>query len=296
MRSASHQAAATAFSRVADRYDAEWGGNAIGRWMRAESLETLCRRFGAGQRVLELGCGTGEEAVALAARGVHVLATDVAPGMLQRAAERARAAGVAERVTFRRMAASEAAGLAEECGVGTFDGAYASFGVLNCEPDLGGVAGGLALLLRPGRCFICSVMNRFYPWEVLWFLARRGGRGAGRRWRGWIEAPVSPELAERVPCRYFRPGEFRQFFGSAFALTECRALPLLLPPPYVAGRWADLGPFWRRVAHWDRRLARCFPCNRWGDHFLMCLRRADSSSPPAPSRSSATPALTARRS
>jgi SAM-dependent methyltransferase len=250
--------------------------------MRVESLATLCRRFRRGQRVLELGCGTGEEAVALARRGVHVLATDVAPGMVALAAERARAAGVAERVAVRCMAAADVGRLAKELGPGAFDGAFSSFGVLNCELDLPAVGRGLAALVRPGGWVVCSVMNRFYPWEVVWFLARRGGRGATRRWRGWIDAPVSAELPDRVPCRYYRPGEFAEFFGSAFAVHECRALPLLLPPPYVAGRGADLGPLWRRVARWDRRLASSFPCNQWGDHFLMCLQRAASSSPPAP--------------
>jgi SAM-dependent methyltransferase len=273
---------AAAFTRSAATYDAGWGGNAVGQWMREESLETLCRRFAAGQRVLEIGCGTGEEAVALAQRGVRVLATDVAPGMLDRAAARARAAEVEDLASVRRLAAADVGSLVREYGTGAFDGAYSSFGALNCEPDLPAVARGLAALVRPGGYFICSVMNRFYPWEIAWFLACRGGRGATRRWRGWIEAPVSPEVSDRVPCRYYRPGEFARFFGSAFAVRECRALPLLLPPPYAAARWSGLGPVWRRVARWERRLARSFPCNRWGDHFLMSLQRADSSSPPAP--------------
>jgi SAM-dependent methyltransferase len=287
---------ATAFSRLAERYDAEWGGNPVGRWMRAESLEMLGRRFQPGQRVLEIGCGTGEEAVALAKRGVQVVATDAAPGMVERTAERVRAAGVADRVMTRRMAAAAVERLVDEWGAGAFDGAFSSFGALNCEPDLAAVARGLGALVCSGGFVVCSVMNRFYPWEVLWFLARRGGRGVGRRWRRWIEAPVSPELSERVPCRYYRPAEFQRFFGSAFAVHECRALPLLVPPPCVATRWADLGPLWGRVARWERRLAGSFPCNRWGDHFLMCLQRAASSSPPAPWRSFATHVRTARRS
>jgi hypothetical protein len=167
---------------------------------------------------------------------------------------------------------------------------------LNCELDLPAVARGLAALVRPGGFVICSVMNRFYPWEVLWFLTRRGGRGALRRRRGWIEAPVSPSSPARVSCRYYRPGDFIRIFGSAFSARECRALPLLLPPPYAVARWADLGPLWRRVARWDRRLASHFPCNQWGDHFLLCLQRVGSSSPPAPWRSFATRARTVRRS
>jgi SAM-dependent methyltransferase len=217
---------------------------------------------------------------ALGRRGVRVLAIDVAPGMVARATERARVAGVSGQVATRRMAAAEIEGLVGEFGVGAFDGAYSSFGALNCEPDLAGVARGLAALVRPGGYLVCSVMNRFYPWEVVWFLARGRGRAACRRWRGWIEAPVSAALTATVPCRYLHPNEFARFFGRAFSVHECRALPLLLPPPYVTARWADLGPLSRRLARWERWLGSSFPCNRWGDHFLMCLRRAGNWLPP----------------
>lgn len=50
---------------------------------------------------LELGCGTGTNAVWLASRGFQVTAVDVSATAIQRARERARAAGV--EVDFRRL-------------------------------------------------------------------------------------------------------------------------------------------------------------------------------------------------
>lgn len=49
---------------------------------------------------LEAGCGAGAEAVWLAARGWQVTAADIAEAALERAAERATASGVAERVRW----------------------------------------------------------------------------------------------------------------------------------------------------------------------------------------------------
>jgi SAM-dependent methyltransferase len=45
-------------------------------------------------RVLDIGCGTGGHAVELARRGFEVVGVDLAPAMLERARERAEAAGV----------------------------------------------------------------------------------------------------------------------------------------------------------------------------------------------------------
>ena len=47
----------------------------------------------AGERVLELNCGTGEDAVHLARRGVRVLATDNSPRMLAAARSKIARAG-----------------------------------------------------------------------------------------------------------------------------------------------------------------------------------------------------------
>ncbi|MGE2715957.1 class I SAM-dependent methyltransferase [Mycolicibacterium litorale] len=51
-------------------------------------------------RVLDLGCGEGADAIWLARRGWQVVAVDVSPTALARAAEDAAAAGVAERIRF----------------------------------------------------------------------------------------------------------------------------------------------------------------------------------------------------
>jgi 2-polyprenyl-3-methyl-5-hydroxy-6-metoxy-1,4-benzoquinol methylase len=58
----------------------------------------LARWLRPGMRILDAGAGAGREAIALARAGLDVLAIDVAPAMVDRARDRASAAGV--RVTF----------------------------------------------------------------------------------------------------------------------------------------------------------------------------------------------------
>ncbi len=54
-----------------------------------------------GKRVLDAGCGTGMLAVDLALRGAAVVAVDLSPTLVAHGAERAAAAGVADRIDFR---------------------------------------------------------------------------------------------------------------------------------------------------------------------------------------------------
>jgi SAM-dependent methyltransferase len=258
------------FDGSAQTYDQEAEANPAMSYMRSISLQTLRATFAPGQRVLELGCGTGEEAVALGRAGIRVLATDVSAQMLAVAGEKIAAAGLETVVQTRLVAAGELGALVSEVGEGAFDGAYSSFGALNGEPDLGTLGCALAALIRPGGCLVTSVMNRFYPFEVLWFLGHGRLRQAVRRWRGSTLAHVSPSLAVRVQTWYWSPRSFARAFP-AFRRVSCRALPLLLPPPFVAHLWVRFPAWMEWLGRWEKRLAGWRPFCALGDHFVMIL-------------------------
>jgi SAM-dependent methyltransferase len=260
------------FDRSAGTYDVEAGANPAMAYMRRVSQRTLLAQFSPGQRVLELGCGTGEEAVALGQAGVRVLATDLSAEMLAVADAKIAAAGLESVVQTRRLAAGEVGELADELGRGAFDGAYSSFGALNGEPDLYAVGRALAALVRPGGRLVVSVMNRVYPFELLWFLAHGRPREAVRRLGGRTMAHVSPALAVRVPTWYWTPRAFARALPG-FRRLSCRALPLLLPPPYAGHLWARFPTWVGRLGRWEERLAGWRLFCGLGDHFVMILAR-----------------------
>jgi SAM-dependent methyltransferase len=157
------------FEPIAARYAALWSDTPRGRAQREQVWREIDRLFSPGDRVLDLGCGTGDDAVHLRSRGVNVLGIDSAPGMI----EIARSRGV----DARQMAVEELASLK-----GSFDGAISNFGALNCVTDLGAVSESLAGLVRPrGKLALC-VLSR-YCWRTDWrhLLQRWSG---DTRWRG----------------------------------------------------------------------------------------------------------------
>ncbi|MGH2410533.1 MAG: class I SAM-dependent DNA methyltransferase, partial [Chloroflexota bacterium] len=160
---------AAAFSAVAPRYDQETETNPAVAYVRRLLLRRFAGLWSPDDWVLEIGCGTGVEAVALANWGVRVTAIDIAPGMLARAEARCRDQEVRDRVTLHQLGAADLASLLSLYGFGAFAGAYSSFGPLNCEPDLEAVAEGLAALIRPGGRVLISAINRYHPFEFAWY-------------------------------------------------------------------------------------------------------------------------------
>src|SRR5699024_9291783 len=101
--------------------------------------------------LLEIGCGSGTEAIALAHMGASVLATDASPGMIEVLRGKLALPSLRRLEIEPRVLRAEQLGLLRsECGPGAFDGAYSSLGPLNCVDDLSEVVANLAYLVDTG--------------------------------------------------------------------------------------------------------------------------------------------------
>src|SRR4029078_8287603 len=132
-------ASAAAFDAIASRYDDMFSAaaNPLIAMMGGRVMSVGDRHFGAAATLLEIGCGTGEDALALVERGHRVVACDPAPAMI--ATARAKAAAV----NHGSSAAIEfVLGSVEKVADGwsargqAVDGVFSNFAPLNCEPSL----------------------------------------------------------------------------------------------------------------------------------------------------------------
>jgi SAM-dependent methyltransferase len=124
------------FDAAAESYDEAFTHTRLGRWLRDAVWARVGPLFRPGQRVLELGCGTGEDALWLARQGVQVVATDVSAAMMAIARAKAARAGLSDYVTFARLdlAAPQAADAVHVWDT-LYDGVLSNFGALNCLSD-----------------------------------------------------------------------------------------------------------------------------------------------------------------
>jgi demethylmenaquinone methyltransferase/2-methoxy-6-polyprenyl-1,4-benzoquinol methylase len=78
------------------------------------AYERLCGHIREGERVLDIGCGTGALSLRAARNGAYVTGMDKSAEMLEMAARRAREAGLAEKVELREMGVAELDGVEAE--------------------------------------------------------------------------------------------------------------------------------------------------------------------------------------
>lgn len=154
------EGARTAWDAIAPGYG-EWVGPTH-HWLGDEGL----RRAGLepGMRFLDVAAGTGALSLPAARLGARVLATDIAPGMLEQLARRAAAEQLA--IETRVMD-----GHALELEDATFDLAGSQFGVM-LFPDMPRGIHELARVTRPGGRVLMTVYGDPERVEFLTFFVR----------------------------------------------------------------------------------------------------------------------------
>ena len=205
--------AGAAFDRIAEKYDAIWTRSTIGRLQRAGVWRRIDPLVRAGDRLLDMGCGTGEDALHFMKCGAEVEAIDASEKMVRIARRRG--------VQARRLAIEALSGRA-----GQFDGAVSNFGALNCVRNLDGVAAALGSLIRPGGYLAICMMGACCVWEAGYFLRRGDLRKAFRRWRG-----VQPAMG--IHISYRSVNQLRRTFQRQFKLTNWYGIGVCVPPSYV---------------------------------------------------------------
>jgi SAM-dependent methyltransferase len=259
----------TAFESLAADYDRSFTATTIGTMMRRAVWRRCDLRFAAGSRVLEMNCGTGEDAVYLGQRGVHVYATDAAAAMVEVASIKVARAGLGERVKVAQLAWEDLDLLQQDC----FEGALSNFGGLNCVADIESIRVPLAERLRPGAVALLCVMGPLTPWEWVWYLLRKDPGKAFRRLRRGGAAWSGQCI------RYPTIGSIRRALWPQFRALRASAIGAILPPPYVEC-WASRHPsMLARLERWERRLEALPPLPWLADHYLLELERVACDAP-----------------
>jgi ubiquinone/menaquinone biosynthesis C-methylase UbiE len=257
-----------AFDSVAADYDGPRGNNASIQDMRNEMWRWLDATYAPGSRLIDIGCGTGLDAVRMARLGHHVTATDWSPQMARRTSDRAASEQLTDRV---RVLAAGAHELHRLDGSGAYDGAYSNLGPLICVPDLGEVSRECARLLRPGGALVFTVIGRICPWEIAHYLRlRKWARVKVRFARGSVPVGMNKHT---ILTRYYSPREFYRAFERHFSLAHHRGLCVFAPPPYLTALREKHPAAYATLWRLDRRASGWPLLRGMGDHFLMVMKR-----------------------
>jgi SAM-dependent methyltransferase len=257
--------AARAFDAIAEQFDERFSPWLSVAAQRRAVRACLAEAFPRPSRLLEIGGGTGDDALWMAQRGHDVLMTDVSPRMVAVAA--GKFAG-RERLVARCCSAEALAEIAADSSP-RFDGAWSTFAALNCVAVLDPVAHALAGLLRPGAQLLLVLFGTCSPGEMVIEAAR--GR-PGEMFRRFRRGPVPARLGgEHFTVHYHRPAVIARAFAPWFESGRKRGIGVFVPPS-AAEPWISRHPLLLGgLEVVDRQVARSLW--RFGDHVLYQLKR-----------------------
>jgi ubiquinone/menaquinone biosynthesis C-methylase UbiE len=262
--------AALVFDQMSREYDDVFTNSMIGRAQRDAVWNVLTQTFQRGDHVLELNCGTGEDAFFLARNGVSVTACDTSEKMIQTASGRLRKEAPGAPVQFNLLPTEQIRDLQPSI---QFDGIFSNFSGLNCIADLKQTAEDLATLVSPGAPLLVCLSTRFCLWEMLWFALHGNFHKAFRRCSGHANARVGEFT---VDVYYPTVRKLQTLFCPVFVLRSCAGIGVTVPPSYVEA-WIRNHPKLLSMLRTIDKAISSYPGFRvLGDHVLLHFERVQA--------------------
>jgi ubiquinone/menaquinone biosynthesis C-methylase UbiE len=235
------------YNEVSKIYDKDVLSNKNFYYLYLEALDYLFSQFKKGDVVLDLGCGTGLEAIPLAMRGVKVVGIDISEGMLSKLKKKLEILNI-KNVELYQMPISNIYKLIKIYGEESFDGAYSFFGPLNSEPNIYAVNYALYRLLKESASFIPIVINSWCLYDFLTFKPRKRFG-----------------MHRKFEYQYYNPIEFIKIFKN-FSVKEIRGLGVFLPHRNSKIKDKNLLNLLFKI---DSYVSKLFPFNYLGTDFLI---------------------------
>ena len=199
------------FDDAASTYDQDFTHSNIGKALRDSVWKYLDKVLenSSPLKILELNCGTGEDAIRFAKKGHKVFATDLSAEMAKRTSEKIRELELQQMVD---VYTSDARAIDQYDFPSGFDLVFSNFGGLNClnGKDLEKLSVDLCNLLKPNGRFIAVVMPKYCMWESFYFVTKFDFNQMFRR---NSETSLQVKVGDVfVETWYYSPSQFYRFF------------------------------------------------------------------------------------
>lgn len=242
--------------------------------LQAQNLVRLKQIFAPGAWVLALGCGAGEEALALASQGCMVWGIDDSPPLIAAAEATAKRLGLTERAHFRHLALDRVHELQEEIPPERLTGAWSSLGAINRLEDFGALRDGLAHLLKPSGRLVLQALNDRSAFERLYAITHAAFPMLSRRKQpaeGSEGLPPAISSSQRI---WFRePQALANAFKPHFSVDKVVAINPLQPSLFLRDRYLRHAALYDQLGKLTSAIAESPSVVRSSDlYWLMMFR------------------------
>ena len=258
----------SAFDSVAKEYDATFTLTTIGKTQR-EIVWTYLNKILSGKeslRILELNCGTGEDAIWFAKKGHMVLATDISDKMLEVTEKKAIENKLNNKIKTNKIDLTK---IDDFISNDTFDLVFSNFGGINCIPfkDLYNLPAFLSRLIKPSGRLIMVIMPTFCIWEMFYFTIKFNFKQAFRRSSGTrIKVKINDE---EMLIGYYPPYLVRKIFQKEFTQVALKPVGFFIPPSYLDKFFSSKHKTFNLMRKFESVISDWGTLSNYSDHFLI---------------------------
>ena len=259
------------FDHIASPYDSLFTRSAIGQLQRKgvwKYIETILPEL-KGFEMLELNCGSGEDAVLFGEGGFNIVATDITEEMVKLTQKKAEQFSMQNKISSHYLDLDT---FNETLFDKKFDLIFSNFGGINCiNPEsLQTLIAKLPTLLNPGGRFIGVVMPRFCAWETIFFTLRCQFRKAFRRLSS--KQQFSDLHGPNIKMWYYGPSQLKDWSKKHFRVVSMRPIGVVLPPAYLERFFTVIKRWLLRLIKIEKKLNGSSLFSGMADNFLIDLQ------------------------
>jgi ubiquinone/menaquinone biosynthesis C-methylase UbiE len=258
------QLAEKAFTRQSKIFDTENAANTIVQYKRERVRAHVSKYLSPGNHILELNCGTGEDAIWFAKQGMQVHATDISTGMLSILAEKIKSENLESHIGFEPRSFTSLGILSNK---GPYDLIFSNFAGLNCTTELDLVLKSFNGLLKPNGIVTLVLLPPFCLWELM-MVFKGKFRTATRRifHRKGVNANVE---SVSFKCRYYSPSYVVKALKPYFKLLETEGLCTVVPPSYIENFAENYPRLFQFLKSKEERWKSKWPWKLIGDYYII---------------------------
>jgi ubiquinone/menaquinone biosynthesis C-methylase UbiE len=262
------QHAAAAFSKQSAVFDEIYSGNTVVQYKRERVRDAVMRYVSQGSNILELNCGTGEDAIFFAQNGYTVHATDISQGMLDKLAGKVHQQQFDDKISIEQCSYTNLQSLRESK---QYDAIFSNLGGLNCTNELDKVLSSFKAILKPGGIACLVILPKFCLLETLLVFKGKFKTATRRFFSG--KGRTAHIEGEYFTCWYYNPSYVKRILKDDFSVETIEGLCTLVPPSYIehfAEKYPRLFGFLKSA---EQRLKSSWPWRSIGDYYIVVLRR-----------------------
>ncbi|HEY1039332.1 MAG TPA: class I SAM-dependent methyltransferase, partial [Bacteroidia bacterium] len=214
------------------------------------------------KNVLEINCGTGEDARWLGSQGLKVEASDISEGMIEVCKQKKVPAN---------FSVCDTRNLLSKYNTQLFDMIFSNFGGLNClnPGEIKQFMADSTELLKPNGMIAAVIMGRNCIWERYYFRKKKDSRKNRRLAKTGVNTTIK---GEHFLTYYYSPGEFYDAGKEYFELVACKPIGLFVPPSWFNQGFKNKKGLLGALYFFEKLFPVSFFADK-ADHYLILLQK-----------------------